>query len=481
MDYLQIKNLKENNPTIRLFNADNCPLIVSFLFQAFKEGNKITISNDELVSHLSDTIYHIRGVYGDHLYPETAQNYLDKWTADGYLRKYFPDHSDEPCFELTPSTEKALEWIKELETREFVGTESRLLNIIEMLREIAYKNTEDPDRRLLELERKKGELEKEIEKISSGGILDKFSDTQIKERYFEIYGTSAKLLSDFKQIEYNFRELDHEVRKKQILHDVQKGELLESIFTSHDIFLNSDQGRSFRAFWDLLLSQTSQDELDDLIEIIVHLPQVQEIKKDDMLDGLKYHLIEAGNRVNTTKHNLNEQLRKFLDDRIYLENKMIVEIINDIKTTAIQVRNNPPSNKDFITVDGNPQINMIMERPLWDVAFSPELVKKLIEEGSSELVDTKNLYTQFDIDRQELLERLDQLLQNNSQITLQSVIERYPIERGLAEILVYVDIALKNKNAFVNEEIYESIILWNKYSNRYFRIELPQIIICAGD
>jgi hypothetical protein len=160
---------------------------------------------------------------------------------------------------------------------------------------------------------------------------------------------------------------------------------------------------------------------------------------------------------------------------------MIVEIINDIKTTAIQVRNNPPSNKDFITVDGNPQINMIMERPLWDVAFSPELVKKLIEEGSSELVDTKNLYTQFDIDRQELLERLDQLLQNNSQITLQSVIERYPIERGLAEILVYVDIALKNKNAFVNEEIYESIILWNKYSNRYFRIELPQIIICAGD
>lgn len=480
MDYHQVKNLKENNPTIRLFNAANSPLIISFLFQAFKYHNKITISNDELVSHLTDTIYHLRNVFGNELYPESPQNYLDKWTADGYLRKYYPDNSDEPCFELTPSTEKALEWINELESREFVGTESRLLKIIDMLREIAYKNSEDPHRRLAELERKKSEIETDIDKINSG-ILEKLTDTQIKERYFEVSDTSNKLLSDFKQIEYNFRELDHEVRKKQILHDVQKGELLESVFTSHDVFLNSDQGRSFRAFWDLLLSQTSQDELDELIEIIIRLPQVQEIKKDDTLDGLKYHLIEAGNRVNTTKHNLNEQLRKFLDDRIYLENKKIVEIIKEIKSTAVQIRNNPPSDKGFITIPGNSQINMIMERPLWDVAVSPELVKKLIENGSSELVDTERLYSQFDIDRRELQARLDQLLQNNSQITLQSVIEHYPIERGLAEILVYVDIALKNKKAFINEDIYETMILWNKLSDRYFEIQLPQIIICGGD
>ncbi len=257
--------------------------------------------------------------------------------------------------------------------------------------------------------------------------------------------------------------------------------MLESVFTSHDVFLNSDQGRSFRAFWELLLSQTRQDELDELIEIIVHLPQVQEIKKDDSLDGLKYHLIDAGNRVNTTKHNLNEQLRKFLDDRIYLENRKIVEIIKEIKSTAVQIRNNPPSNKDFITIPGNPQINMIMERPLWNVAVSPELMKKMIENGSSELVDTELLYSQFDIDRRELQSRFDQLLEKNSQVTLQSVIEHYPIERGLAEILVYVDIALKNKNAFINEDIYETMILWNKISDKYFKIQLPQIIICKGD
>ncbi len=477
MDYHRIKNLKESDPTIRLFNADNSPLIISFLFQAFKQNNKITIPNDELVSNLTDTIYSIRNTYGEELYPDSAQNYLDNWANEAYLRKYYPPDNDEPCFELTPSTEKALEWIKELENREFVGTESRLIKIIEMLKEIAYRNSDNPTIRLEELERKKSEIDEEINKINSG-ILEKLSDTQIKERYFDIYDTSNKLLSDFKQIEYNFRQLDQDVRKKQITSEVQKGELLNDIFTSHDILSESDQGKSFRAFWDLLLSQNKQDELDELIELIVHLPQIQDIKRDDTLDGLKDHLIEAGYRINTTNHILVEQLRKYLDDRIYLDNKRIIEIIRDIKSIAVEIKNNPPSNKDIITIPDRPQIEMIMERPLWDVSISQELRKIDLEEGNSTLVDTQQLYSQFDINQEELRSRIDELLSITSQFTLKTLIEKYPVERGLAEILIYVDIALKNEKAFVNEDISETMVVWNKISNRYFEIQLPQIIIC---
>lgn len=477
MDYHRIKSLKENNPTIRLLNADNSPLIISFLFQAFKENNRISIPNDELVSNLTDTIYFIRNTYGNELYPNSAQDYLDAWANDKYLRKYYPANDDEPCFELTPSTEKVLEWIKELETREFVGTESRLIKIIEMMKEIAYRNSDDPTIRLKELEKKKRDIEEEINKINSG-VLDKLNETQIKERYFDIFDTSNKLLSDFKQIEYNFRQLDHEVRKKQITGDIQKGELLKNFFSSHDIFLESDQGRSFQAFWDLLMSQSKQDELDELVNIITHLPEIQEIKKDDTIDELKDHLIVAGDRVNTTNHVLMEQLRKYLDDRIYLENKKIIEIIRDIKSTAVQIKNNPPTSKDFITIPGRPEINMIMERPLWDVSVSPELRKDDIEEGSSILVDIQQLYSQFDINPEELRSRINEMLMRNSQFTLKGLIDKYPVERGLSEILIYVDIALKNEKVLVNEDAFETMILWNKVSNKHFKVRLPQIIIC---
>ena len=139
MDYHRIKSIRENNPTVRLLNANNGPLIISFLYQAFKSGNKITISNDELVASLSDYFFFIRRTYGEELFPETPQDYLDSWADDKYLRKYYPSTSDEPCFELTPATEKAIEWLKDLERREFVGTESRLIKIIDLLKEIVVR------------------------------------------------------------------------------------------------------------------------------------------------------------------------------------------------------------------------------------------------------------------------------------------------------------------------------------------------------
>jgi hypothetical protein len=88
------------------------------------------------------------------------------------------------------------------------------------------------------------------------------------------------------------------------------------------------------------------------------------------------------------------------------------------------------------------------------------------------------LYSLFDINREELKTRIDELLSITSQFTLKTLIEKYPVERGLAEILIYVDIALKNENVSVNEDIYETMIVWNKISNRQFEIKLPQIIIC---
>ena len=477
MDYLHIKSLKESHPTIRLLNADNCPLIISFLFQSFKKANRTDVPNDELVSSLTDYLYSLRSMWGDDAYPETAQNYLDKWANDQYLRKYYPQNTDEARFELTPTTEKALEWLKDLEARQFVGTESRLIRVIEILKEIVYRTTDDPTKRLEELERQRNAIDTEIQKITSGSI-DTLSRTQIKERYFEAYDVAHKLLSDFKQIEYNFRQLDHEIREKQIQDGHNKGEFLEDIFSSQDLLSNSDQGQSFRAFWQLLMSQREQDEFDALIDAIIDLPEIQSVKEDDTFEELKNRLIEAGDRVNKTNHILVEQLRKYLEEKVYLEDKVIIELIKEIKQFAVQIKDTPPNNRDFLIVEGKPQIEMIMERPLWDMSKGPELKKIDPEEGSSDSVDLKLLYEQFSVDKEELRLRIDNMLNDNSQITLRSIVERFPVDRGLTEMLAYVDIALKRERTLINEDICDSMILWNKNSNRYFKIELPQIIFC---
>lgn len=58
------------------------------------------------------------------MFPKTAAQYLDDWAADerGWLRKFYPPGSDEAHFDLTPATEKAIEWLASLTERGFVGT-----------------------------------------------------------------------------------------------------------------------------------------------------------------------------------------------------------------------------------------------------------------------------------------------------------------------------------------------------------------------
>ncbi len=61
----------------------------------------------------------------------------------------------EPHYDLTPASEKALNWVENLSEHSFVGTESRLLTIFELLRQMALGTEMDAGVRIADLERKK--------------------------------------------------------------------------------------------------------------------------------------------------------------------------------------------------------------------------------------------------------------------------------------------------------------------------------------
>ena len=66
-----------------------------------------------------------------------------------------------PLFDLTPATEKVIEWLSGFEQKQFVGTESRLLTVFRLLNEIAHETEVDPQLRIDRLEQEKAELELE--------------------------------------------------------------------------------------------------------------------------------------------------------------------------------------------------------------------------------------------------------------------------------------------------------------------------------
>ena len=154
MDYRTLETLRRSHPAWRLLAADHAPLVVSFLHQSFIQPNIRTWPREELASQLEDHLYHLREQLGEDAFPRRAADYLDEWASEdrAWLRKYYPANNDEPHYDITPATEKAVDWLTGLGQRQFVGTESRLMTIFELLRQLAEGTEIDPEARIAELE-----------------------------------------------------------------------------------------------------------------------------------------------------------------------------------------------------------------------------------------------------------------------------------------------------------------------------------------
>ena len=115
------------------------------------------------------------------------------------------------------------------EQRNFMATESRLMIIFDLLKNIIEKSNENPEFRIQELEKQKRQIEKEIEEIKEGKI-ELLSPAQIKERFLQVMNLSYDIVSDFRIVEQNFRDLEKNLRKKILTFDSGKGELLSDYF-----------------------------------------------------------------------------------------------------------------------------------------------------------------------------------------------------------------------------------------------------------
>ena len=135
--------------------------------------NVRSISATELASRLDDELYALNERGGEpKKFPRPAKAYLDDWAAPeaGWLRKYYPEGTDEPHVDVTPAVEKALQWVGSLAEREFVGTESRLNTIIDLLRQIVFGTETDPEQRIAELRRQRQEIGDQIARIGAGEL-----------------------------------------------------------------------------------------------------------------------------------------------------------------------------------------------------------------------------------------------------------------------------------------------------------------------
>ena len=447
------------------------------------------MSEADMVEALEDELYALREQSGDesNLYPKSAREYLNDWAATdkGWLRKFYKPGTDEAQFDLTPAAEKAIAWLTSLTERPFVGTESRLMTLFDLLGQICANSETDPARRVEDLRRKRDELNAEIDRTLAGDMT-LMDDTSIKDRFLQFQQLARELLTDFREVEHNFRRLDRKVREKIALWDGAKGALLDEIMGERDAIGDSDQGRSFRAFWDFLMSSRRQEELSERLAHVLALPAVAALNPGPRARRVHYDWLEAGEHTQRTVAQLSQQLRRFLDDRAFLENRRILDLLREIESKALSLRDSMPA-ESLMNMDAmGAEIKLPFERPLFTPGAKTRLTEPELGDYEDD-IDTARLFSQIVVDKERLRASIQQALRLRPQITLRELLKDEPLRQGLAELVAYLELvhtgnsggSLYDLRAAIDETA-EEPIHWVAYNARgepvNRMIRLPRVI-----
>jgi hypothetical protein len=475
LDYDEISWLRGHSPAWRLLRADNSSLILSFMYRVFVEGNAGSIGFAELADRLDDELYALNERFGDEgqpRFPKSAKAYLDDWASPdaGWLRKFYPKDADEPYFDATPAVEKALQWVHALGERSFVGTESRLNTVFLLLRQIVQGTDADPDSRVSQLVAQRRALDDEIARVQAGEF-ELLDASAVRDRYQQLSATARELLADFREVEENFRRLDRQLREKIAGWHGGKGELLDDVLGSRESISGSDQGRSFQAFYDFLLSQSRQEELTRLLDAVHDLEAVTHA--DSRLRNIHYDWLDAAGRTQTTVRQLSEQLRRFLDDQVWFENRRVMDVLRSIEGHALRLReqgNNPVTTQ----IDGtSPVIGLPMERPLYSPVRKSRIDSDTVA-NADEDTDPGVLFEQVYVDREALRGSVREALRHAAQVGLTDLVASRPLERGLAELVTYLSL---QDDAFrvVFDDAHREHVSWKDPDGLPRRATLPRV------
>lgn len=471
MDFQTLTNQRQNHAAWRLLSAAHAPMIASFLHGAFVVAGARAIPRPQLGLQLDDHLSRLHETADEILFPKSATAYLDDWASDerGWLRKFYPAGHEEAHYDLTPSSEMAIVWLDRLTPREFIGTEARFATALSLLQQIADGTQLDPRTRIAALKRRKAEIDGEIARVQSGRI-DLMDAAAARERFLLADGIARDLVSDFRAVEQNFRTLDRRLREQ--IAAIDAGALVVP-----DLLGETDEGRSFRAFREQLMSTARQDALAELAHKMATLDSLCEFEPAARIQRNRDALMEAGEAAHQTLRRLSDQLRRNLDDQARLENRRIMHLMRDVEQRALALRGEIDDHAFMEIDETGPSLGLPMERPLFCPPFKAKITRHALEEDQSDFsIDA--LFSQEAVDPSRLSSNVRRALQTRKQVTLATLVEEYPIRHGLAELSAYINLATQGLHAAVDDERSE-VISWIDESGCRREATLPLIIYTA--
>lgn len=145
---------------------------------------------------------------------QKAKRLINDWTDKGFLTNY-QNEEGEVIYEISSHTSKLMDWVVSLKKEDYIGTESKFKTLFAQLKELVEYSNENREKRLELLRAKKMEIEHQIQQLEMGEEVEVYEDYQIEPRYNSLNKLAKELLSDFKEVDDNFKGIIKEIYGRQ--------------------------------------------------------------------------------------------------------------------------------------------------------------------------------------------------------------------------------------------------------------------------
>ncbi len=480
MDINQLVQTLNNSPSVKLLKMRSAEFFLAFVTSVFDE--QMAIGEEKLQMLLENRLDNQReDITDEDINIETlgesnetkAKRLIKEWTDKGLFANY-QNEDGEIIYELSSHTNKVIDWVTSLKKEEYIGTESKFKTLFSQLKDLVEFSNEDREKRLELLRQKKEDIERQIESLEMGEEIEVYEDYQIEPRYNSLNKLAKELLSDFKEVDDNFKKIIKQIYKRQTENEGKK-DILNYVFDAYAELKDSQQGKSFYAFWEFLLSSELQKEWDELTDLLYKTLDKRNIdSKDKFLKEMKKHLFDAGEKVSKTNDRMSEKLSLIIRNNGNSDTQATKQVINDIKKMLLNTAQNKERNNTSLNYEVI-ELNLPTERqlnltPKQEVEYNNIPTEADLDINELERID--KLYNYHQIDRRILRKRIDIILRENTQTTLAEVIEQNNgIEKGLSELFGYIAILKEYKTIVSDNRTQEIIFSKNK------TITIPEIII----
>jgi len=448
-----------STPAIQMLRLRNTHWILPFLYSIFKEDNKFSIPEAKLIQLLAEELGSQEDGMED--FEEAtigfgedeesrSRKYILNWVQKRILQD-LPDTEGNTQYQLSAHTEKVFQWMQTLQLRQHVGTESRFKMVFNSLRDIVENTEDDRSKRLEILKNKKADIEKEIRALEHGVVPDRYNNAQVQERLELFTRLCYELISDFREVEDNFKGIHRSIVEQHTKAEQNKGAIIGFAFGAYDTLRNSNQGKSFYAFWDFLISREGNEEWKELTVQLTQLLKDRGIENDEyFLQNAKSLLLEQGRTVYNANDKMAEKLSRIISEKEIARHRRLRKQINGIKELVFNFIDKDEVDVG-ITLEDSAEIKMVMERKLsLDQKKGVVEVKQpqAVTEKIEDVVRFGRLLNISYVNKKQLWQKVEDVLQQRDTATLKEILESKPLEHGLAEIVGYYDF-LREKNGRV--------------------------------